>query len=96
LLGIVGRRGQDDLGVMSFPIHLMARTSPNCATSKCVEICDREPEVGVGEDGKLKQHSGLAAVDSFLRLAVARCRLQVRGDGTTMVLDGEREGRRIR
>jgi hypothetical protein len=79
---------------MSFPIHLMARRAPNGATGKCVEICDREPELGVGQNGKLEQHSCLAAVDSLLRLAVERRGLQVRGDSTTVVLDGEREGRR--
>ncbi len=78
---------------MPFPIHLMARRGVNGATGECVEICDREPELGVGDNGELEQHSCLAAVESILRFAVARRRLQIRGNGATMVLDGEREGR---
>ncbi len=95
-LGIVGPGLPDHLGVMPFPIHLMARRAVNGATAKRVEIGDGEPELGVGENGKLEQHYCLAAVHSILRLAVARRRLQVRRDSTTVILDRKCEGGRAR
>lgn len=95
-LGIVGPRGPDHLRVMPFPIHLMARKGVNGPTTKCVEICDRKPELGVGENSKLEQHSRLAAVERLLGLAVARRRLQRRREGTTVILDGDSESRRAR
>ncbi|HUE07923.1 MAG TPA: hypothetical protein VMP41_10890 [Acidimicrobiales bacterium] len=82
--------------MVSFPVHLMPREGVNGATDQRVEICDREPELSVGQNGKLEQLGCSAAVESILRFAVVRRRLKVRSDGPTVVLDGECEATRVR
>jgi hypothetical protein len=81
----------DHFDVVAFPVHLSGSGSLHHRSSQGLKIGDGNPEADIGIDRPAQCHHGLSAVGGSLRAAVPRCRLWIRTDGSTMILDRQRD-----
>ena len=72
--------------MVAFPVHLLAAGDLFCDAGKRIQIGDGEAKAAVGYHRAMKRAGGFVGVAGPLSPAVPSRRLQVRADGTTVVL----------